>query len=153
MKGTTLTVESLNEKLDRPWARFIQKDLNSQDPVEQVISPLLNRLAINVFVKESRWTWIKEQRERLTVTSTYFQKNLPETPRDFFNDYNALIEKLVLASTLGHSPYIPQAASPLEKHYIQEMNDTVHEGVEELNNLKGENNNVINRFLGLIHRL
>jgi len=67
--------------------------------------------------------------------------------------YNALIEKLVLASTLGMSPYIPQAPTPLEKHYIQEMADSIHSGVDELNNLKGEHNNAINRFLGLIHRL
>ena len=67
--------------------------------------------------------------------------------------YNELIEKLVLASTLGMSPHIPQAPSTLEKHYVQEMADSVHNGVEELNNLKGENNNTINRFLGFIHRL
>lgn len=64
-----------------------------------------------------------------------------------------MIEKLVLASTFGLSPHIPQASSPLEKHYVQEMADSIHEGVEELNNLKGEHNNAINRFLGLLHRL
>lgn len=152
-KGTSLTVESFNEKLDKPWSRLIQKDLNSQDPLSHVLSPILNRLAINIFVRESRWTWVKEQRERLAATSSYFGSNYPETPREFINEYNALIEKLVLASTFGMSPHIPQAPTPLEKHYVQEMADSVHEGVDELNNLQGENNNVINRFLGFIHRI
>jgi len=110
-------------------------------------------LALNVFVRESRWTWIKEQRERLSATSAYFQSNAPETLGEFLDAYNALIEQLVLASSLGLSPYIPQAATPLEKHYVQEMSDSEHEGVEELNKLQGQNNNFINKMMGLIHRL
>ena len=72
---------------------------------------------------------------------------------DFLDSYNALIEELILASSLGLSPHIPQAPTPLEKHYVQEMSDSEHEGVEELNSLQGENNNFINRTLSLLHRL
>jgi hypothetical protein len=72
---------------------------------------------------------------------------------EFLEHYNSLIEHLVLASSLGHSPYIPQAPTALEKHYVQEMNDQSHEGVDELNSLNGEQNNFINRTLGLLHRL
>lgn len=50
-KGTSLTVESFNEKLDRPWSRFIQKDLNSKDDINIVLTPIVNKLAINVFVR------------------------------------------------------------------------------------------------------
>lgn len=33
------------------------------------------------------------------------------------------------------------------------MSDSEHEGVEELNNLQGQNNTFINRAMSLIHRL
>ena len=72
---------------------------------------------------------------------------------EFLDSYNALIEQLVLASSLGLSPHIPQATTALEKHYVQEMSDSVHEGVDELNKLEGQKNNFINRIMGLIHRL
>jgi hypothetical protein len=116
-------------------ARFIQKNLNSEASWQEVISPILNRLSVTIFVRESRWTWVKEQRERLEASASHFRKNKPETLGEFLEHYNSLIEHLVLASSLGHSPYIPQAPTALEKHYVQEMNDQSHEGVDELNSL------------------
>lgn len=90
---------------------------------------------MNIYVRESRWTWIKEQRERLEAAATFFQSNQPETLGEFLESYNALIERLVLASSFGLSPHIPQAPSALEKHYVREMEDIMNEGVEELNRL------------------
>jgi hypothetical protein len=148
-----LTADDFNAKLDKPWDRFLQKDLKTQESLFEVLSPVLNKLALNVLVRESRWTWVKEQRERLSASTTYFQVHTPETVGEFLDAYNGLIEELVLASSLGLSPHIPQAPTPLEKHYVQEMADSVHEGVEELNNLEGKNDNFINKALGLIHRL
>jgi hypothetical protein len=114
----------------------------------------LNRLALNLFVRESRWTWIKEQTERLHASTSFFSKNKPETLGEFLDKYNELIEHLVLASTMGHSPFIPQAPTTLEKHYVQEMANTAgSEGVSELNELKGDSNNFINRAMSLLHRL
>jgi hypothetical protein len=91
---------------------------------------VLNKLALNIFVRESRWTWTKEQRKRLKASSKYFKTNSPETVGDFLDGYNALIEQLVLASSMGLSPHIPQATTALEKHYVQEISDSIHEGVE-----------------------
>ena len=152
-QGTSLTVEDFNNNLEKPWARFIQKNLNSEAEWEEVITPVLNRLALNLFVRESRWTWIKEQRERLQASTVHFSKNKPETLGEFLDEYNILIEHLVLASTMGHSPFIPQAPTTLEKHYVEEMSDAGSDGVDELNNLKGESDNFINRAMGLLHKL
>ncbi len=115
---------------------------------------MLNQLSSNLFVRESKWTWIKEQRVRTQASVVYFSKNKPETLGEFLDMYNALIEHLVLASTMGHSPFVPQAPTALEKHYLQEMaSNAESEGVRELNELKGDSDNFINRVMSLLHRL
>jgi hypothetical protein len=98
--------------------------LKSNDSFNEVLPIILNKLALNIIVQESRWTWIREQRERLNASTTYYQNNRPATLGEFVEGYNALIEHLTLASTYGLSPFISQAASPLEKHYVQEMADS-----------------------------
>jgi hypothetical protein len=36
--------------------------MNSTEQFNDIVPAVLNRLAIDIIVKESKWTWIKEQR-------------------------------------------------------------------------------------------
>jgi F0F1-type ATP synthase epsilon subunit len=74
----------------------------------------------------------------------------PLTVGDFIERYNEDIEYCVVASNYGFAAEIDQAESALEKHEAQQ-HLLAESGVAELKKLDKEHDNVINRFLALIH--
>ena len=81
----------------------MKKHLKTQDQFESVYSSILNELAKNIIVKESRWTWVREQKERLKYSNKFLADMEHETVGDFLDEYNEFIDVLVLFSNLGHS--------------------------------------------------
>ena len=101
-------------------------------------------------MRESRLTWILEQRFRFNYTLSSFDAESPLTVGDFINRYNEDIEYCVLASNYGFAAEIDQTDSALEKHYLDQDVSYVP-GVLELKNLDKEHNTFINRLLALLH--
>jgi len=95
---------------------------------------ILSKLSTGIFVKESRLTWIIEQKTRFTYTLDSFDASTPETIGDFLERYNEDIEELVLISNYGFAAEIDQADSALEKHEAQEHYKS-SPGVQELKRL------------------
>lgn len=110
----------------------------------------MGKLAYGIFVRESRFTWILEQRFRFDYTLSSFDAESPLTVGDFLNRYNEDIEYCVLASNYGFAAEIDQAESALEKHFIQQE-ITRNTGVEDLKNLDESHNTFINRLLRFLH--
>jgi hypothetical protein len=111
----------------------------------------LGKLAQEIFVKESRFTWIVEQKMRFDYTmNSVDSEPSPLTVQDFIDNYNEDIEYGVLFSNLGFAAEIDQAESTLEKHESQQQLLS-SPGVSELKNLDKKHDNVINRLLALIH--
>lgn len=54
----------------------------------------------------------------------YFDVNTPETVEEFLATYNQNIESLILYSNMGFAAEIDQEGSALEKHEIQQKNNT-----------------------------
>ena len=96
---------------------------------------LLGKLATGIFVKESRFTWVVEQRARYELTLASFDANSPQTIEEFLERYNQEIERLVLISNFGFAPRIDQPDSALEKHEVEEHVDQPT-GLKELSSLK-----------------
>lgn len=86
--------------------------LKTDDRFEDILPSLYRQLAVNIVVKESRWTWLKEQKNRLEVSSLKFSNETPETLGEFLEMYNELIEELVLISQFGTSSKIRQSDTP-----------------------------------------
>lgn len=101
-------------------------------------------------MKESRLTWIIEQKTRFTYTLDSFDVSSPETIGDFLKRYNESIEELVLISNYGFAAEIDQADSALEKHEAQEHYNSPP-GVQELRKLDKEHDNIFNRLLAYLH--
>lgn len=121
-----------------------------QEKFHELYPTLLSKLSSSIFVKESRLTWIFEQKLRFDYTLGSFDASAPETVEDFLNRYNENIEELVLISNNGFAAEIDQAESALEKHESQEHLNFAP-GVEELKKLSKEHDNFFNRLLAYIH--
>jgi hypothetical protein len=111
---------------------------------------LLGKLASGIFVKESRLTWVLEQKVRHDFTLSAFDLSAPATVGDFLDQYNEHIEELVLMSNMGFAAEIDQAESALEKHENQQHYNYAT-GVQELKSLKPEHDNLFNRLLAYFH--
>lgn len=111
---------------------------------------LLSQLANGIFVRESRLTWIVEQRLRQDYTLGSFDASAPETIEEFLDRYNESIESLVLISNNGFAAEIDQAESALEKHENQQHLNFAP-GVQELKKLDKEHDNFFNRLLAFLH--
>jgi hypothetical protein len=61
---------------------------------------------VSIFVKESRWTWLKEQKMRMDISEQFISSQAPETIEEFLTAYSELIEQLVSVSHFGLSPAI-----------------------------------------------
>lgn len=122
----------------------------TQDTTNQLLEVVLKRLASNIYVRESKWTWVCEQevRRRLSVSLVLDQE--PETLEEFLEVYNQTIEELVRTSHFGFSEKVEQSATAQEKHFEQEMRSQV-EGLKELREGRDENNTFVNRFMRLLH--
>lgn len=101
-------------------------------------------------MKESRLTWIQEQKFRFDYTLASLDADAPQTVGEFLERYNESIESLVLISNNGFAAEIDQGESALEKHENQQRLNYAP-GVEELKNLSKENDNFFNRLLAYIH--
>jgi hypothetical protein len=75
--------------------------LKVSESFHELYPTLLSKLATGIFVKESRLTWIIEQKTRFTYTLDSFDAGNPETIGEFFEKYNEIIEELVLISNYG----------------------------------------------------
>ena len=126
------------------------KDLKVDEKFHELYPSLLSQLANGIFVRESRLTWIAEQRLRLDYTMGSFDASPAETIEDFLDRYNESIESLVLISNNGFSAEIDQAESALEKHENQQHMNFAP-GVQELKNLDKEHDNFFNRLLAFLH--
>jgi nucleoid-associated protein YejK len=149
-KGTQLTADDLLSKRNRAWNRFLSKDLKVSESFHDLYPSLLSKLATGIFVKESRLTWILEQKTRFNYTLASFDVSSPETIGDFLTRYNESIEELVLLSNYGFAAEIDQEGSALEKHEAQEHYNS-SPGVQELKKLDKEHDNIINRLLAYLH--
>lgn len=56
MKNVSLT---LNDISNKKWDRLFSKVLKSHENINDLLPILFKRLATDIIVKESRWTWIK----------------------------------------------------------------------------------------------
>lgn len=56
--------------------------------VDSFVSKLLNRLARDIIVRESRYTWPYEQKTRLEKVTQAYTSQRPETIADFLEFYN-----------------------------------------------------------------
>ena len=149
-QGTNIDAEFLLSKRFREWNRFLAKDLNAQEKFHEVYPALLSKLSSGIFVRESRFTWIFEQKLRFDYTLGSFDASAPETVEDFLDRYNESIETLVLISNNGFAAEIDQAESALEKHENQQHLNFAP-GVEELKKLSKEHDNFFNRLLAFLH--
>lgn len=110
----------------------------------------MGKLSQNIFVKESRYTWIVEQRVRFEYTLSSYDTEAPTTVGEFIDKYNEDIEACVLASNFGFAAEIDQEPSALEKHEAQQHLLSAP-GVAELRNLNKAHDNFFNRLLAYIH--
>jgi hypothetical protein len=116
-QGTNVTAEFLNSKRNRLWSKLLSKDLGTEKAFHEVYPSILGKLAQDIIVKESRFTWVVEQKMRFDYTmSSVDSEGSPLTVQDFLNKYNEDIEYGVLFSNLGFAAEIDQAESALEKH-------------------------------------
>ena len=60
-----MTGDQLEGYRNKPWTRVFKKEIKTTDSLESVYPTILNELSTGIIVKESRWTWVKEQKERL----------------------------------------------------------------------------------------
>ena len=73
-KNVELVQEDVvNKKLER----LFKKVLKTDDRFEDILPSLYRQLAVNIIVKESRWTWLKEQKNRLEMSSLRFSEESP----------------------------------------------------------------------------
>ncbi len=84
-----------------------------QEQFHELYPTLLANLSSGIFVRESRLTWILEQKVRFEYTLGSFDANAPQTIEDFLERYNQDIEFLVLLSNQGFAAEIDQAESAL----------------------------------------
>ena len=87
-----------------------------EEKFHEVYPTLLSKLSTSIFVRESRFTWIFEQKLRFDYTIGSFDASAPETVEEFLERYNENIEELVLISNNGFAAEIDQGESALEKH-------------------------------------
>ena len=105
--------------LDEKWDVLFRHVIRTEETPDQFFNVLFRRLATGIFVRESRWTWVKEQQARLNFASDAVIESEPETVRDFLLAYNSAIDYLVNFSHFGASSNIQQADTAQEKHYFQ----------------------------------
>ena len=141
----------MESKRKRTWVKFLAKDLKTTKAFHEVYPGILGKLSQDIFVKESRLTWIQEQKVRFDYTLSSLDAETPETVGDFIDAYNEDIEYCVLASNYGFAAEIDQAESPLEKHEGQQQSSTNTPGIKELKYLEEQHDNFINRLMALIH--
>jgi len=110
----------------------------------------LGKLANEIFIKESRFTWVTEQKVRFDYTMSSFDVAAPENIGEFLDRYNEDIETLILVSNGGFAAEIDQGISALEKHEQMEFN-SFPTGVQDLKNLSKEHDNFFNRLLAFFH--
>lgn len=141
----------MESKRNRTWAKFLAKDLKTTKVFHEVYPGILGKLSQDIFVKESRLTWVQEQKVRFDYTISSLDAETPVTVGDFIDAYNEDIEYCVLASNYGFAAEIDQAESALEKHERQQQSGTSAPGIKELKHLDGAHDNFINRLMALIH--
>ncbi len=77
MQGTSIDSDFLLSKRYREWNRFLAKDLKVGEKFHELYPSLLSQLAQGIFVRESRLTWIVEQRLRQDYTLGSFDAEAP----------------------------------------------------------------------------
>jgi hypothetical protein len=124
---------------------------NGETP-RMVLEEVLQKLAHQIIVKESKWTWVREQEMRLLYSEEILNQN-PQTIGEFLESYNLAIEILISYSNMGLAPNIEGDETPQEKHFNRELNSEP-QGIEELNDTsKPENNTFINALMRKVHVL
>ena len=78
-KNTNINADYLISKRFREWNRFLGKDIKTTEKFHELYPTLLARLSTGIFVKESRLTWIFEQKLRFDYTLASFDANAPQT--------------------------------------------------------------------------
>ena len=96
-----MTPDLLQSKMNRSWSKFFSKDLKSTKKFHEIYPSIMGKLAFGIFVKESRLTWVFEQKVRFDYTMSSIDQEIPATPAEFIRRYNEDIETLVLASNFG----------------------------------------------------
>jgi len=110
-------------------------------------------LAKGIFVKENKFRYPVEQKNRLVDTTyAYNRFNLNERMIDFFvESYNHLIRNEIDRSNLWRDPKIRGESSFLEKNMIDGQNEVT--GVKDLQREIPENKNFINRLMAKLHTI
>ncbi|CAK63113.1 unnamed protein product (macronuclear) [Paramecium tetraurelia] len=117
-----------------------------------LVPNLLLRLSETIVVKESKWTWTKEQRYRLHVTQTVLgPQDYTQMPTYYFiNDYNTVLWMLARQSNQWTSPAIRGVQTPLEKQLLQDLQPKPK--IQSLFRDRPENNTFLNRLLKAVHQ-
>ena len=101
-------------------------------------------------MKESRWTWLKEQKVRMDISEQFLKGEAPETIDEFLTAYSELIENLVSISHFGLAPSIQHPETAQTRQLMNEVSDDPV-GVEELSEDRPENETFLNRILKAVH--
>ena len=62
------------EILDQRWDQLFRYTIKTEESHKQFVEALLRRLATGIFIKESKWTWVKEQQIRLNMAGNLIQE-------------------------------------------------------------------------------
>lgn len=118
---------------------------------DSVKNDVLENLAKNIFVKESKFRYLVEQRHRLSKTNYIFNRiNLNDKSIEYFVvAYNLLIRIDVDRSNLWRSPKIRGEKSFLEKYDLEAEKEV--EGIQDLKRDIKENGNFVNSLMAKLH--
>lgn len=69
--------------LDQRWDVLFRHVVKTEEAPQQFMDVLLRRLATGIFVRESKWTWVREQEIRLNIGPSLVLNETPETVAEF----------------------------------------------------------------------
>lgn len=120
---------------------------------DAVKNEILEILANNIFVKENKFRYPIEQKNRLNKTNYIFNRiDLNDYFIDYFIDcYNLLIKIDIDRSNLWQSPKIRGQTNFLEQYMLE--NQKALTGITDLKKEIPENRNFINRLMEKLHTI
>jgi len=118
---------------------------------DSVKNEVLEILAQNIYVKENKFRYPIEQKNRLMKTTyLYGRIKLNETMIDYFiQSYNVLLRLDIDRSNLYRSPKVKGDNSFMEKYMFENQKEVV--GVVDLKREIPENKSFINRLMAKLH--
>ena len=114
---------------------------------------VLERLAREIFVKENKYRYLVEQKQRLAKTNYIFNRvQLHEKSIEYFVEgYNILLRVDIERSNLWRSPKVQGECSFQEKQERESAKEVT--GIEDLKRDLKQNNTFLNRMMAKLHSI